>query len=78
MTTSLPNDALALLKRLGVPDSAYAGAGLSARSPITGESVATLRESSPAEAEAAIGRAQSACRASSMVSPSRPSARTTA
>lgn len=60
MTTSLPNDALALLKRLGVPESAYASAGLSARSPITGESVATLRETSPAEAEAAIGRAQSA------------------
>ena len=60
MTTSLPNDALALLKRLGVPESAYAGAGLSARSPITGETVATLRETSAAEAEAAIGRAQSA------------------
>ena len=60
MTTSLPNDALALLKRLGVPESAYASAGLSARSPITGETVATLRETSPAEAEAAIGRAQSA------------------
>ncbi|WID95409.1 aldehyde dehydrogenase family protein [Bosea vestrisii] len=60
MTTSLPKDALALLKRLGVSESAYAGAGLSARSPITGETVATLRETSPAEAEAAIGRAQSA------------------
>lgn len=60
MTTSLPNDALALLKRLGVADSAYASAGLSARSPITGETVATLRETSAAEAEAAIGRAQSA------------------
>ncbi|HEV7338407.1 MAG TPA: aldehyde dehydrogenase family protein [Bosea sp. (in: a-proteobacteria)] len=60
MTTSLPKDALALLQRLGVPEAAYAGAGLSARSPITGETVATLRETSPAEAEAAIGRAQSA------------------
>jgi aldehyde dehydrogenase (NAD+) len=60
MTNSLATDALALLKRLGVPDAAYAGAGLSARSPITGESVATLRETSPAEAEAAIGRAQAA------------------
>ncbi|CAN7313347.1 aldehyde dehydrogenase family protein [Bosea sp. LjRoot90] len=60
MTTSLPKDALALLKRLGVSDSAYASAGLSASSPITGETVATLRETSPAEAEAAIGRAQAA------------------
>ena len=40
MTTSLPKDALALLKRLGVTDSAYASAGLTARSPITGETVA--------------------------------------
>lgn len=60
MATSLPKDTLALLKRLGVSDAAYADAGLSARSPITGETVVTLRETSPAEAEAAIGRAQSA------------------
>ncbi len=60
MTTSLPKDTLALLKRLGVADAAYAQAGLSARSPITGETVATLRETAPAEAEAAIGRAQAA------------------
>jgi aldehyde dehydrogenase (NAD+) len=60
MATSLPKDTLALLKRLGVADSAYADAGLSARSPITGEAIVTLRETSPAEAEAAIGRAQSA------------------
>ena len=60
MATSLPKDTLALLKRLGVADSAYADAGLSAGSPITGETVVTLRETSPAEAEAAIGRAQSA------------------
>ena len=60
MTTSLPKDTLALLKRLGVADAAYAQAGLSARSPITGETVATLRETAPAEAEAAIGRARAA------------------
>lgn len=60
MTTSLPNDTLALLKRLGVSDAAYAPTGLSARSPVSGESVATLRETTPAEAEAAIGRAQAA------------------
>ena len=60
MTTSLPKDTLALLERLGVTESAYAQAGLSARSPVTGETVATLRETTPAEAEAAIGRAQAA------------------
>ncbi|MEN5083218.1 aldehyde dehydrogenase family protein [Bosea sp. TWI1241] len=60
MTSSLPTDALALLKRLGVADTAYSTSGLAARSPITGETVATLRETTPAEAEAAIGRAQSA------------------
>ncbi|TAJ27764.1 aldehyde dehydrogenase family protein [Bosea sp. (in: a-proteobacteria)] len=60
MTTSLPQDTLALLKRLGVSDAAYAQAGLSARSPITGETVGTLRETTPAEADAAIGRAQAA------------------
>src|SRR6478735_2844955 len=60
MASSLPKDALALLKRLGVPDTVFASAGLAARSPITGETVATLRETSVAETEAAIGRAQSA------------------
>lgn len=60
MTSTLPKDALALLKRLGVADSVFAEKGLTARSPITGETVATLRETTPAEAEAAIGRAQAA------------------
>ena len=60
MTTPLPKDALALLKRLGVREEAYAEGGLAARSPITGETIATLRETTPTEAEAAIGRAQAA------------------
>ncbi len=60
MTSPLPQDALALLKRLGVTDTAYAATGLAARSPITGETVATLRETSAAETDAAIGRAQQA------------------
>ena len=60
MTASLPQDALALLKRLGVSDAAFAKSGLSARSPITGEAIATLRETTAPEAEAAIGRAQAA------------------
>jgi aldehyde dehydrogenase (NAD+) len=60
MTSPLPKDALALLERLGVTDAAFAASGLVARSPITGETVATLRETTAAAAEAAIGRAQSA------------------
>lgn len=58
--TALPQDTLALLKRLGVSESAFATKGLVAHSPITGETVATLRETSAAEAQAAIGRAQAA------------------
>lgn len=60
MTSALPRQALSVLTRLGVTDAAFAPAGLVARSPVTGEAVATLRETSAAEAEAAIGRAQSA------------------
>jgi aldehyde dehydrogenase (NAD+) len=60
MTSPLPKDTLALLKRLGVTDAVFAATGLVARSPITGETVATLHETGPAEATAAIGRAQAA------------------
>ncbi|PTM39216.1 aldehyde dehydrogenase family protein [Bosea sp. 124] len=60
MISPLPKDALALLKRLGVSDAVFAAKGLTAHSPITAEIVATLKETSPAEAEAAIGRAQAA------------------
>ncbi len=53
-------EAAAILKRLGVPNSAFAKAGLTARSPVTGEITAILRQTSAAEARAAIGRAQKA------------------
>ena len=56
----VPDDALAILNRLGVPESALARHGLPARSPITGEVVAHLRETTPEEASAAIGRAHQA------------------
>ena len=49
----------AILQRLGVPDDRL-GAGLAARSPITGTVVAEVRETTPAEADAAIGRASAA------------------
>ncbi len=64
MTKTAPapvrDDALAILNRLGVPESALAAHGLPARSPITGEVVAHLRETTPDEAKAAIARARKA------------------
>jgi aldehyde dehydrogenase (NAD+) len=55
---SIAAEALGILKNLGVPDSAFVKAGLDARSPISGEKLCTLKTTSPAEAKAAIGRAQ--------------------
>lgn len=49
-----------LLDALGVPESAFTENGLAARTPITGAQVASLRETTPAQAQAAIGRAQTA------------------
>ena len=60
MTSALTADTLSLLKKLGVPDGAFADSGLPARSPVTGETLATLKEASTSEAEAAIGRAHAA------------------
>ena len=60
---NIPNareEALALLTRLGVADSHFGKSGLAARSPITGEIVAHVRETTPAEAQGAIARAQRA------------------
>jgi aldehyde dehydrogenase (NAD+) len=57
---SVRDEALAILSRLGVPQSAFAADGLAAASPITGEAIAHVRISSPAEAGATIGAAASA------------------
>ncbi|CAH1651486.1 Aldehyde dehydrogenase (NAD+) [Hyphomicrobiales bacterium] len=57
------DEVLAILGRLGVADSVYAAAGLVARSPITGETIATLREDDKAATSAAIGRADEAFKA---------------
>ncbi|MBS7706557.1 L-piperidine-6-carboxylate dehydrogenase [Chelatococcus asaccharovorans] len=57
---TVKDEALAILKGLGVADSAYAASGLDARSPITGETVAVLREDDRASTAAAIGRADEA------------------
>jgi len=56
---SVRDDALAILARLGVPQAALSGGALAARSPITGEQIAALAETSR-EAAAAIGRAAQA------------------
>ena len=53
-------EALSILARLGVKDTAFAATGLPARSPITGEVIAHLPPTSPEEASAAIGRAAQA------------------
>ncbi len=60
MTTPVRDQALALLAKLGVPDSAFAAAGLAARSPITGEVLATVRAHSPTEASAIIAASHEA------------------
>ena len=57
---SVRDEALAILDRLGVPAGALAPHGLPARSPITGELIAHVRETTPDEARAAIVRAHQA------------------
>src|SRR3954453_14520751 len=54
------DEALAILRRLGTPQDAFAAQGIAARSPLTGESVATVRVHSAEETGAAIGRAAEA------------------
>ncbi len=49
-----------LLQHLGVPVAHYTEGDLLVRSPISGETVAHARQTTPAEADAAIGRAHAA------------------
>ena len=60
MTASASDDMMTLCRRLGVPESAFAATGLPARSPITGETAATVAAHNAAAVDAAIGRAQDA------------------
>ncbi|WP_188515707.1 L-piperidine-6-carboxylate dehydrogenase [Alsobacter metallidurans] len=60
MAATVRDDVLGILDRLGVPASAFQKGGMAARSPITGEVVAELREASAEDASAAIGRAHAA------------------
>ena len=64
-------DALDILARLGVQETAFARAGLAARSPITGELIGHLPEISREQASAAIGRAARAFAAWREVPPPR-------
>jgi L-aminoadipate-semialdehyde dehydrogenase len=62
-THELPSpreEALEICKRLGVPDSVFAGGGMPARTPITGDIIAHVRQTTPDEARHAIGLAQDA------------------
>jgi aldehyde dehydrogenase (NAD+) len=52
--SAVRDDALAILSRLGVPDDALTAHGLPARSPITGEVIAHVPETTPEAARAAI------------------------
>jgi len=58
--TSVRNESLAILSRLEVPESAFAGEGLPASSPITGEVITHAQITGPEEASATIGRAEEA------------------
>jgi aldehyde dehydrogenase (NAD+) len=58
--TSVREEALAILSRLGALDGAFARDGLAARSPITGEVIGHVRITGKEEASAAIGRAEQA------------------
>jgi aldehyde dehydrogenase (NAD+) len=69
--SSVRDEALAVLARLGVPQSAFAAGGLAARSPITGEVIAHVPGTSLPEASAVIGRAAQAFAAWRTVPPPR-------
>jgi aldehyde dehydrogenase (NAD+) len=58
--TSVRDEALAILSRLGTPESAFAREGLIVSSPITGELITHVRVTHPKEASALIGRAAQA------------------
>jgi aldehyde dehydrogenase (NAD+) len=55
-------EALSLLEGLGVPRSTLSGGSRIVRSPVNGEEIAAIRDTTPEEAEAAIARSQAAFR----------------
>ncbi|MFS2167568.1 aldehyde dehydrogenase family protein, partial [Variovorax sp. Varisp62] len=59
----VPTEVEQLLQRLGVPVEAHTGGTLTVRSPVSGEVIAQVPQTTPAEATAAIGRAHEAFKA---------------
>jgi aldehyde dehydrogenase (NAD+) len=57
---SVRDEALAILSRLGVPESTFAREGIASSSPITGEVITHVRITRPEEASAVIGQAAQA------------------
>ena len=53
--TSVRDEALGILSRLGVPQSVFAREGVMAFSPITGELITQVRITSPEEVNTVIG-----------------------
>ena len=60
MPMPTPEHAQALLQRLGLPAARYSGGTLPARSPVDGALMGQVHATSPAQVQAAIGRAQAA------------------
>ena len=58
--TSVRDEALGILSRLGAPESVFAREGVMAFSPITGELIAQVRTTRPGEVGTVIGRATQA------------------
>src|SRR4051812_3014564 len=60
LAPTIAGEALAILRRLGVPESALGEKGCVARSPITGEVMTHVRRTTPDDAKAAIAGAHKA------------------
>jgi aldehyde dehydrogenase (NAD+) len=59
---SIASETAALLERLGVARKDFEGGDMAVRSPVTGEKIGAVRTASPADAKAAIDRADAAFR----------------
>src|SRR5215471_3361008 len=68
---SIRDEALAILSRLGTPDTVHARDGLAVSTPITGEIIAHVAITSPDEAGKTVGRAAQAFKAWRSVPPPR-------
>ena len=60
MDDSGMNTAHQLLTALGVPEAAFTGGALRARSPVDGSTTGAVHTATPADVAAAVGRAQAA------------------